>query len=221
MAIIRFSSTYQTQTHHDPCQTVQANVFIGQAKIIKFPVQYPVVAPVCAPPTKRKRGNTQVEEQRMSMLAKIHMALTALYKKLPYFDEDFYRNELDRRFNLTERNKKCSAAELNKHELHEVLLWLAELGWKKQKSKRHNAPAELTHDDTGLSREAQLKKIEAMLAEKGRVEGTDVPWAYAVTILKNKSKGEVKSFKHAKSEHLDMVIAALYNDAKRKGRRSR
>ncbi len=35
-----------------------------------------------------------------------------------------------------------------------------------------------------------MRKIEAMLAEKGRAEGTAVPWGYAVAILKRQSGGD-------------------------------
>lgn len=195
-----------------------------RATVIRFPGRAPAPAAPAAKvqPKQRKRGRSSKEEQRNGLLAKIHIALNELYKKLPHFDEEFYRDELDRRFNLTERKKGKSAAELTMPELEEVKLWLASLGWKSRKGRhRKEAPAELTHDSSGMSREEQMGKIEAMLAEKGRAEGTDVPWGYAVTILKNKSRGKVTSFKDAKPEHLDMVIAALYNDARRKGRRVR
>ena len=177
-------------------------------------------------PKKRKRGNTQAADQRNGLLAKIHIALAELYKKLPHFDEEFYRDELDRRFSLTERGKEKSAAELNLYELEEVRMWLTSLGWKARKGKnRRSAPSTLTHDPTGMSREARMEKIEAMLAEKGRVEGTDMPWGYAVSILKrqtaNAPDGQVRSFDAASPQQLDDAIAALYKDAKRRGRRAR
>lgn len=105
-----------------------------------------------------------------------------------------------------------------------MVKWLSGLGWKMRKGRnRRNAPETLFKDDSGMHRQDQMEKIEAMLAEKGRAEGTDVPWGYAVTILKRQSNGEVKSFTDDKvtREHLDGVIAALYKDAKRRGRRVR
>jgi hypothetical protein len=60
-----------------------------------------------------------------------------------------------------------------------------------------------------------------MLAEKGRAEGTDMPWSYAVGILKRQGHmfGEpVKSLNKANARQLDAVIAALHKDAVRKGR---
>jgi hypothetical protein len=65
-----------------------------------------------------------------------------------------------------------------------------------------------------------MRKIEALLAEKGRVEGTDMPWAYAVGILKKHSNGVTRCFEHATPEQLRAVIAALMKDAKRHGRRT-
>ena len=65
-----------------------------------------------------------------------------------------------------------------------------------------------------------MQKIEALLAEKGRVEGTDMPWAYAVGILKRQTRGEITSFQSPDltDEALNGVIAALSRDADRKGR---
>lgn len=61
-----------------------------------------------------------------------------------------------------------------------------------------------------------MRKIEAQLAEKGRAEGTKVPWGYAVAILKRQSGGVTKCFEHATVEQLRGVIAALTYDAKKK-----
>ena len=65
-----------------------------------------------------------------------------------------------------------------------------------------------------------MDKIEALLAEKGRVEGTHMPWAYAVAVLKKQSGGVTRCFEHATPEQLRGVIAALTRDARRKGRRA-
>lgn len=81
-------------------------------------------------------------------------------------------------------------------------------------------PLTLEKDDSGLGRDVYMRKIEAQLAEKGRAEGTKVPWGYAVTILKKQSGGVTKCFEHATVEQLRGVIAALTYDAKKKGRYS-
>lgn len=205
-----------------------------RAKVIPFPgtaLPAPAPAPKARPP-KRKRGNTQEADQRHGLYAKINIALRGkngepgLFAKLPHFDEGFYRDELDRRYNLQERFDRISAADLELHELEQVIKWLSGLGWKAKKGRnRKNAPETLFKDDSGMSREAKMKKIEAFLAEKGRKEGTDVPWGYAVSILKrqtaNAPGGQVKSFEKASPQQLDDVIAALYRDAKRNRRKVR
>lgn len=172
-------------------------------------------------PARRKRGRTQEEEERKAMLAKIHIALGELYKRaktdpdLAGFCEDVYR------YKMREDYGKASAADLDSIELHQMLLWLASLGWKARRKRGKDAPSTMYYDPTPLNREGKLEKIEAMLTEKGRVEGTDVPWGYAVSILKRQSGGLTKTFDAASLEQLDSVIAALWRDAKRKGRRVR
>ena len=78
----------------------------------------------------------------------------------------------------------------------------------------------MTNDNDNLGREPLMKKIEAQLTEKGRAEGTDVPWGYAVAILKRQSGGVTRCFEHATPEQLRGVIAALTRDARRNGRRA-
>ena len=101
------------------------------------------------------------------------------------------------------------------------------LGWDARTGRREDAPATLEQDPSGMCRQGRMQKIEALLAEKGRVEGTDAPWGYAVSILKNQTAkdpdGQKKSFDDHRVTpgHLDAVIAALCKDAKRKGRRTR
>ena len=165
-------------------------------------------------PARRKRGATKQKDQRQAMLAKIHIALPELYKKLAGFTEDVYR------YTLSERFGKNSAADLTNPQLHQVLVWLSGLGFTAKKGRhKSDAPAILEYDVTSLDRQPRMTKIEAMLAEKGRVEQTDVPWAYAVGILKRQTRNMVKCFDHASPEQLDDVIAALYKDARRKGRK--
>lgn len=191
-----------------------------RATVTQFPVALPKPEVL---PAKRKRGSTQEKDQRNAMLGKIHMALTALYARakadpeLAGFCEDVYRYKLRDEYGVD------SAKHLNNRQLHEILLWLGSLGWQARKGRnRRSAPKALFAHDT---RQARIEKIEAMLAEKGRVENTDMPWGYAVSILKrqtaNDAGGPVTSFDKASPHQLDDVIAALYRDAKRKRRRVR
>ena len=165
-------------------------------------------------------------DQRRAMLGKIHIALSELYARaykdqaLSGFCEDVYRYKLRDDYGVD------SAAKLDNKQLHEILRWLASLGWQARKGRhRRSAPAALTHDTSGMSREARMTKIEAMLAEKGACEGTEMPWGYAVGILKrqtvNTPGGQVNSLDKASPSQLDDVIAALYRDAIRKGREVR
>jgi len=62
-----------------------------------------------------------------------------------------------------------------------------------------------------------MKKIEALLSEKGRVEGSYVPWDYAKAILQRQCG--VERLEWASPEQLRGLIAALDKDARRKGRR--
>lgn len=164
-------------------------------------------------PARRKRGNLR-DEQRKALLAKIHVA-----KKQLGLKEEEYRVLLDGHFGA------ASAAHLEMTDLKRLVLVMQEYGFKPSKgharrgvSRKREIPATLSNDDANLGREALMRKIEAQLAEKGRAEGTDVPWAYAVGILKRQSGGVTRCFEHATPEQLRKVIAALTYDAKRKGR---
>ena len=133
--------------------------------------------------------------------------------------EDEYRALLDGHFGA------ASAADLGLTDLKRLMLVMADYGFKPTKgnarrgvSRKKTIPATLANDDANLGREALMRKIEAQLAEKGRAEGTDVPWGYAVAILKRQSGGVTRCFEHATPEQLRGVIAALTYDAKRKGR---
>jgi hypothetical protein len=85
--------------------------------------------------------------------------------------------------------------------------------------RKKAVPAPLNDENDLLQRKPLMEKIEALLAEKGRVEGTHVPWGYAVAVLKRQSGGVTRCFEHATPEQLQGVIAALMYDAKRHGRR--
>ncbi len=197
------------------------------AVIIQFPTApcpVPVAAPVVAPapvaPIKRTRGASIASDQRNAMLGKVHIAKKQMLETLPGFTEDTYRFILQEHFGVD------SAATLEHTQLHTLLLHFGRLGWQAKPGRnRKHSPQTLQQDSTGMSRTARMEKIEAMLAEKGRVEGTDMPWGYAVGILKRQTArapgGQVTSFDKASPAQLDDVIAALYRDAKRKGRRLR
>lgn len=175
----------------------------------------PAAAAATPEPLRLTRG-TERQERRKAMLAKVHLA-----KAQRAMSEDEYRTMLSDRYGVD------SAADLSDKQLHALLLYLQELGAKFTrgsarkrggKAGRKQIPATLAHDDAGLDRERYMAKIEALLAEKGRVEGTHMPWGYAVSILKRQTGGKIKSFAQADSAQLRDVIAALVYDAKRKGR---
>ena len=180
------------------------------AIIIQFPRKPAPTVPAPAPekPPKRKRGASQKEDQRKSMLAKVHIAKAELMRKLPNFNDDTYRFILEQLFGVS------SSKDLDNGQLHNLLIHFADLGFKAKKG-RHKRP---DTDEPGL--EAKMEKIEALLAEKGRAEGTDVPWGYAVTILKNQTRGKINNFNSPELTAADLkgVIAALTKDAKRRGR---
>lgn len=197
----------------------------GSAALADAPAQAPACRENKSKTVNKKRGKDQEDDQRRAMIAKVHMALPSLYRTLEGFNEDVYR------FTLQERWGVDSSAKMTRRQLHELLLWFSELGFKfvtkarpgrrGSKGVRKDAPALLEGDSACLGRTELMEKIEAMLAEKGRAEGTDVPWGYAVAILKRQSGGVIKTFDHAMPDDLRGVIAALHRDAKRKGRRVR
>lgn len=163
-------------------------------------------------PAGRKRGNVR-DEQRKALLAKIHVA-----KKQLGLTEEEYRALLDGHFGA------ASAADLGLTDLKRLVLVMADYGFKPSKgharrgaTRKKTIPATLEQDDLG--RGPLMKKIEAQLAEKGRAEGTDVPWGYAVAILKRQSGGVTRCFEHATPEQLRGIIAALTRDARRNVRR--
>ncbi|MEG2172354.1 MAG: regulatory protein GemA [Desulfovibrionaceae bacterium] len=190
------------------------------AVIIQFPTRQAVPtaapAPRAAPamPPINQRANPS--DQRTMMLGKIHIAKKQLMDTLPGFDDTVYRDTLHNLFGAS------SAADLNQRQMHSLLLHFAGLGFTAKKGRhRKKAPAVLSHDSANMGREALMEKIEAQLAEKGRAENTEMPWGYAVSILKRQSGGLTKAFAQATPEQLNYVIAALYRDAKRKGRKVR
>jgi len=175
------------------------------------------VQPEKAQPARRKRG-TLAHEMRTALLAKVHIAKTQLG-----MTDGEYLTLLDSYYNVS------SAGVLGLTELKGlVLVMQREYGFKptkgsaKRKAARKKAiPAPLQPEaDDPLATKQLLEKIEAQLTEKGRVEGTHVPWGYAVAVLKKQSGGVTRCFEHATAEQLRGVISALTRDAKRKGRRA-
>ena len=172
--------------------------------------------PSVTAPVRRKRG-TPASENRSALLAKVHLGK----KQLGMSDEEW-------RALLADRWDVESSGALDARRLDELVRHLESLGAvftrgsaRKRSGKanrKREIPAALTHDDAELGREAYLKKIEALLAEKGRAEGTHMPWAYAVGILKQQTGGAIKSLDQADVLQLRNVIAALVYDARRKGR---
>lgn len=172
--------------------------------------------PKKAKPSARKRGSEDAE-QRKALLAKVHIAKTQLG-----MTDGEYATLLESYYNVS------SAGVLDLAELKGLVLVMRGYGFKptkgsaKRKATRKKAiPATLQSGaNDPLDRKPLMEKIEAQLTEKGRVEGTHVPWGYAVAVLKTQSGGVTRCFEHATAEQLRGVIAALTRDAKRKGRRA-
>lgn len=146
----------------------------------------------------RKRGGLQREIQK-AMLAKVHIA-----KQRLGLDDEAYRGILSERFGVD------SSKDLDMVGLNDLLLHFQRLGFQPTPRRKSADPYDI---------DAQIRKIEALLAEKGRVEGTDVPWGYAMAILKRQTGGKVKSFEDASAMELRGVIVALIRDARKHGRR--
>lgn len=176
----------------------------------------PAPTPAKPDPLRLTRG-TEQRERRKAMLAKVHLA-----KAQRAMSEDEYRTMLADRYGVD------SARDLTDKQLHALLLYLQTLGATftrgsaRQRGgkadRKREIPATLEHDDANLGREAYMRKVEALLADKARVEGTHIPWGYAVSILKKQTGGVIKSFAQADVEQLRGVIAALTYDAQRKRR---
>ena len=165
-------------------------------------------------PRKQKRGSL-AQEQRKSLLAKIHVA-----KKQLGLDDAEYRAMLEGNFGVN------SASLLDMQGLERMVFIMRSYGFapkrgsaRRGESRKRAVPALLTAKGDNFRRRALVEKIEAQLAEKGRIEGTDVPWGYALAILKRQSGGITRSLDHATEDQLRGVIAALAFDAKRNGRR--
>lgn len=177
--------------------------------VIPFPIPASQPAPVNnverpAPPKRAQRR--QEDETRRMMIAKVKIA-----QKQLGLDDGTYRDMLRNLFGVQ------SCTKLNGGQLHKLILHLQDRGWK---AKRGSAARGRNRKaiPRSLGSDQQMKKIEALLAEKGRVEGTHMPWEYALGVLRKQTKGEVLALEHADGKQLGGVIAALVRDAQRKGR---
>lgn len=124
-----------------------------------------------------------------STLAKIHIARQQLG-----MDEDSYRAM------LRSVGGVASAKDLDASGASKVLRHLERCGFKGQRNdgRRPRVPA---------SRDAQLRKIEALLADAGR------PWAYVQGMVKRMCKLDAIDF--CDGPMLGKLIAALEYDARR------
>lgn len=163
-----------------------------------------------APKPQRRPKNELDAERRRFMIAKVKIA-----QKQIGMDDDTYHAMLDELFGVE------SCTKLNNEQLHKLILHFQKCGWQAKRGSARRGADRKRGVPSNLQREPLMRKIEALLAEKGREEGTLMPWAYAVGILKKQTRGaggEVKALEHATGEQLCNVIAALVRDAQRKGR---
>ena len=163
---------------------------------------------------RRPTPNEPREKQaagRNNLLARIHILLEGnksrgqlgLYQLLEGFNESAYR------YALREKFGKESAAELDYNELRQCLMWLksiAPAGYGKTVRRSYGQ-----HD--------MIKRIEQLLAEKGKIQSRFAPFEYAEGILERQTRkqpgGPVKSLYDANPKQLRAVIAALDKDGRR------
>lgn len=142
----------------------------------------------------------QVDEARRALLAKVHIA-----RKQLGLAPDEYRAILEGRFDV------ASSAELDVPALHKLVAYFKSLGWKPGRGPgtrtRQKAPHTIEHDETGQGRERYMVKIEALLADLGRLEGRFMPWAYASGILKRQTG--LDRLEYAACGQLQAVIGVL------------
>lgn len=139
-------------------------------------------------------------ELRRKDLSIIHLA-----KKDLQISDDEYRDLL---LGLT---GKTSSAQLDWQGRRQLIEHFKKLGFKvKGSAVDRPAPA------VGADRQAQIGKIEALLADAGR------PWVYADGLVKKlfASTSQVERIEFCDSEHLAKVIAALVIDANRRSERA-
>lgn len=150
-------------------------------------------------PESARRSRTT--ENRKAMLAKVHIG-----KKRLGLDDETYRALLSDTYGVN------TAAKLSVKQLDDLLMRFQAMGAELNQGVN---PRGLK---TRTERGSYLRKIEALLAEKGSEEGRHISWDYAAGILERQTKGTVKSLDAASIAQLRKVIAALTYDARRKGR---
>lgn len=177
----------------------------------------PAAAPKPKQATARAEGGRQASAGgKARLIRKVKMVQRDCEKLLPEFNDYAYRAILQERYDA------ASSKELDGQQLLSLLLYLQGLLNGKNSGKAsYDAPALLHEDKSGLGRNRKLWKLQALLAEKGKEEGRYIPWAYALGILKRQTGGLVAVFDRATPKQIDAVIAALCQDAGRKGRRTR
>lgn len=146
--------------------------------------------------TKSKPKAKRVDRRRNAQLAKIHIARQQLG-----MDEDTYRAMLQRIAGVT------SAKALTPTGIGRVLEHLRSIGFKDKNAPRHGR-----RPNPHISREAQIGKIEALLADAGR------PWGYADAIAKRVCQVDAVAF--CNGDQLQKIIAALAIDQRRREARS-
>jgi phage gp16-like protein len=143
-------------------------------------------------------------DRRPALLARVHI----LVKELR-MDEDAYREALHGAFGVR------SCRDLNEAELAHFADCLAR-GLPERNEQRRRAHPGAPHNlvkpapEEETSRNAQLRKIEALLAEAG------YPWSYADALAQRICKVERLAF--VPERELYKIITALELDARRHGR---
>ena len=124
---------------------------------------------------------------RRGLLAKVHIA-----KKQVGLNDAQYRNMLEDRYG------EDSAGRLSVGQLEDLVEHMRKLGWEQPQPKpRADGPRE----------PAMVAKVEALLAELGKLEDRRVSWNYARSILRRQHG--VDRLEWATAEQLRGVIAAL------------
>lgn len=136
------------------------------------------------------------------MLAKVHLA-----KKDLGLTEGDYRHVLRYNYNVE------SARDLSDRELNSLLDLFKSKGWKARPKGQAAESGRDIKPPVPAERQPLMNKIEALLAEKGRLEGRRVSWKYAEAILRN--QGGPQYLNWASPGQLEKVIQALSYAVKR------
>ena len=139
---------------------------------------------------------------RQNMLCKIHLA-----KRDLGLSEADYRHVLRYNFNVE------SAADLNERQLDDLVSLFKEKGWQAKPKGQASSAGRDFKPPVPQERRPLMDKIEALLAEKGRLAGRRIPWKYAEAILKR--QGGPNFLNWATAEQLKNVVAALSYSVKR------